>query len=53
METLKYGDIEMRHGDMESWTHGHKKTWTHGHMGDIETWRHGHGNGNMDMETWT
>ncbi len=34
-ETLKHGDIDMRHGNMEKWRHGGDlETWTW-------TWRHG------------
>jgi hypothetical protein len=40
METWKYEDIDMRHGNMEKLRH---ETWRYG---DIETWRHG------DIETW-
>ncbi len=40
-----HGDMEMRHGDMQTGRHGDMETWNHGGM-DMETWSQG------DIDTW-
>jgi hypothetical protein len=37
METWKYEDIDMRHGNMEKLRHEDMEIWRHR---DMETWRH-------------
>jgi hypothetical protein len=38
MEAWKHREIDMRHGNKETWKHGDMETWRHR---DMETQRHG------------